>query len=97
LAAIALANSRFLDLLNEKTASLELALSEVKTLQGLLPLCSRCRKVRDDEGLWTRLDAYLSTHMDAHFTHGLCPDCTRELYPEYGDAVIERINSRQEG
>jgi len=90
LAAIALSNSRYLDLLNEKTTSLERALSEVKTLRGLLPICARCKKVRNDEGLWTKLEAYLSTHTDARFSHGLCPDCMKELYPEYADAVLDQ-------
>jgi GAF domain-containing protein len=93
LAAVALANSRYLDLLNEKTVSLERALSEVKTLRSLLPICANCRKVRDDEGLWSQLDAYLSSHTDTRFSHGLCPDCMRKLYPEYADSVIERLNS----
>lgn len=93
LAAIALANSRYLDLLNEKTVSLESALSEVKTLRSLLPICANCRKVRDDEGLWTQLDAYLSIHTDTRFSHGLCPDCMRKMYPDYADSVIERLNS----
>ena len=92
LAAIALSNSRYLDLLNEKTTSLERALSEVKTLRGLLPICARCKKVRNDEGLWTQLEAYLSTHTDARFSHGLCPDCMKELYPEYADAVLDQLN-----
>jgi GAF domain-containing protein len=88
LAAVALANSRYLDLLNEKTASLERALAEIKTLRGLLPICSQCRKVRDDAGLWQRLEAYLEQHTDTRFTHGLCPDCIRELYPDEADAIL---------
>lgn len=82
LAAIALANSRYLELLQEKTSSLELALSEVKTLRGLLPICCACKKIRDDEGLWTRIEAYLTERADVQFTHGLCPDCIERLYPE---------------
>lgn len=93
LAAVALANSRYIDLLNEKTVSLERALSEVKTLRGLLPICAHCRKVRDDEGLWTALDAYLSSHTDTRFSHGLCPDCMRKLYPEYADSIIKKQNA----
>ncbi len=88
LAAIALANSRYLDLLNEKTVSLERALAEIKTLRGLLPICSQCRKVRDDAGLWQRLEGYLEQHTDTRFTHGLCPDCIRELYPDEADAIL---------
>ena len=93
LAAIALANSRYLDLVKEKTASLERALEEVRTLKSLLPMCSHCRKVRDDDGLWTRLESYLSSHTDTQFTHGLCPDCIRELYPEEADAIIAEMNA----
>jgi GAF domain-containing protein len=91
LAAIALANSRHLDLLNEKSLSLERALLEIKTLRSILPMCSHCRKVRDDEGVWSRLEAYVSTHTDTRFSHGLCPDCMRELYPEHADKIIEGL------
>jgi len=97
LAAIALANSRYLELLNEKTQSLEHALSEVKTLRSLLPMCSHCRKVRDDAGLWSRLEAYVSAHTDTRFTHGLCPDCLKELYPEFADSITEELNSPDKG
>ena len=82
LAAIALANSRSLDLLNEKNHELERALAEIKTLRSILPICANCKQVRDEEGLWSRLETYVSTHTDTHFTHGLCPDCIQKLYPE---------------
>jgi hypothetical protein len=59
------------------------ALSKVKTLTGLLPICSSCRKIRDDEGYWTSVEAYILLHSDAQFTHGICPDCARKLYPGY--------------
>ena len=93
LAAIALANSRNLDLLKEKNHALEQALSEVKTLRSILPICSHCRKVRDDTGVWKRLEAYVSAYTDTRFSHGLCPDCLRKLYPEYADEIIEQLNS----
>jgi len=93
LAAIALSSSRYLDLLNEKTLSLERALSEVKTLRGLLPICANCKKVRNDEGLWTQLEAYLSTHTDTRFSHGLCPDCMKKLYPDYAETVLNRLKT----
>ena len=88
LAAIALLNSRHIDLLNERTASLERALAEVRTLQGLLPICTKCKNIRDDAGLWTRIDTYLTEHADIHFSHGLCPECLRELYPEEAAALL---------
>ncbi|MBU1050673.1 GAF domain-containing protein [Candidatus Bipolaricaulota bacterium] len=93
LAAIALMNSRYLDAINQKTASLEKALAEVKTLRSLLPMCSHCRKVRDDDGLWSRLDKYILQHSGTQFTHGLCPDCIRELYPDEADSILTQMNS----
>lgn len=59
----------------EKTAALEKSLAEIKTLQGFLPICACCKKIRDDYGLWTRVEEYISTHADVEFSHGLCPDC----------------------
>ena len=61
-------------------AELQAALSEVKSLSGLLPICSSCKKVRDDEGYWSRLETYISHHSGAEFSHGLCPACMEKLY-----------------
>jgi transcriptional regulator with GAF, ATPase, and Fis domain len=97
LAAIALMKSRHIDMLNEKTRSLERALAQVKTLHGLLPICSSCKKIRDDAGFWTRVESYLSKHTDAQFSHGLCPDCLREMYPEYAEGIIEQLNPPDKG
>jgi GAF domain-containing protein len=58
---------------------LRLALREVNTLSGLLPICASCKSVRDDQGYWHRVESYLHTHSDLEFTHGLCPRCAREL------------------
>lgn len=74
-AAIALHNSRTLDTLRETVRDLEAALREVKTLRGIIPICAKCKKIRDDKGYWQQLEAYFQTHMDADFSHGLCPDC----------------------
>jgi PAS domain S-box-containing protein len=62
---------------------LQKALTEVKTLTGLLPICANCKKIRDDQGYWNRIESYLSTRVDVQFTHGVCPDCMKELYPQY--------------
>lgn len=59
------------------------ALLEVKTLSGLLPICSTCKKIRDDSGYWNNLETYISSHSDAEFSHGICPECARKLYPDY--------------
>jgi len=58
---------------------LRLALREVNTLSGLLPICASCKSVRDDQGYWHRVETYLHTHSDLEFTHGLCPKCADEL------------------
>ena len=63
------------------TTDLKTALDYVKQLQGMLPICSSCKKIRDDRGYWNRIGSYLSAHSDVEFTHGLCPDCAKALYP----------------
>jgi hypothetical protein len=68
-------------------------LAELRTLRGLLPICSNCKSVRDDEGLWTQIELYVSAHSDASFTHSLCPDCVRKLYPDYADAALASLKS----
>lgn len=57
------------------------ALSKVKTLSGLLPICSACKKIRDDKGYWNQIEAYISNYSDAEFSHSICPDCAQKLYP----------------
>ncbi len=66
---------------DEVIAKLQTALAEVKTLKQLLPICSHCKKVRDDQGYWNRLDSYIEKHTDTRFTHGICSECTDTLYP----------------
>lgn len=65
----------------EKT-KLEQALAEVKKLSGLLPICSYCKKIRDDRGYWNSIEAYISAHSDAHFSHGICKECRKKHFPE---------------
>jgi hypothetical protein len=62
------------------------ALSQVKTLNGLLPICSMCKKIRDDKGYWQQVESYIQKHTDATFTHGVCPDCFPKLYPDFDSA-----------
>jgi len=64
----------------ELTTELEHALSQVKTLQGLLPICASCKRVRDDEGYWNKIDEYITTHTAVDFSHGICPDCAAADY-----------------
>jgi len=64
-------------------AQLQKALAEVKRLSGLLPICSGCKKIRNDsDNTWQDIEDYIATHSDADFTHGICPECARRLYPE---------------
>lgn len=65
---------------------LEDALAEIKTLRGILPICSSCKKIRDDEGYWNQLEIYIQEHSEVEFSHSLCPECAKTLYPEiFGD------------
>ena len=68
--------------LAKKNASLEAALARIKRLEGLLPICMHCHKIRDEKETWQRLESYLSEHSDADFTHGVCPECEAKFYPE---------------
>ena len=76
----------------EEKANLEQALTQIKTLRGLLPICANCKKVRDDQGYWKQIESYLHEHSNAKFSHGICPDCAKELYPNikiYDDSGAE--------
>ncbi|HTK95103.1 MAG TPA: PAS domain S-box protein [Terriglobales bacterium] len=64
-------------------AELQEALGRVKTLTGLLPICSSCKKIRDDRGQWNHVEAYIRDRSDANFSHGICPDCAHRLYPDH--------------
>jgi hypothetical protein len=64
---------------------LQEALANVKTLSGLIPICSACKKIRDDQGYWQQVEDYVREHSQAIFSHGLCGECARRLYPEYAD------------
>lgn len=88
LAAIALQNSRNLDERNEAfrqreevIVELQQALEHVKVLSGLLPICSHCKKIRDDKGYWNQIDTYIQEHSDARFSHGICRECAQKHYP----------------
>ncbi len=61
---------------------LQEALNKVKTLSGLLPICASCNKVRDDSGYWNQIEVYIRDHSEADFSHSICPDCAKELYPD---------------
>jgi hypothetical protein len=58
------------------------ALSKIKMLSGMLPICSYCKKIRDDQGYWSQIESYISHHSEAEFTHGMCPDCAAKLFSD---------------
>ena len=66
-------------------AELKNALDKINTLNGMLPICSKCKKIRDDKGYWSQVEDYIRSHSKAEFSHGICPDCARDLYPEVFD------------
>lgn len=67
--------------LSKRTRKLEKALSEIKTLKGLLPICAACKKVRDDRGYWEQIEVYVQARSEAEFSHSICPECAEKLYP----------------
>ncbi len=66
---------------------LQSALAEVKTLKGIVPICSGCKKIRDDEGFWQQVETYVQKHTDAKFSHGFCPDCVEKYYPSHAEQI----------
>lgn len=64
---------------------LQQAISRVKLLSGLLPICASCKKIRDDKGYWNQIESYIRDHSEAEFSHGICPECAKKLYPELFD------------
>jgi len=87
--------------MEELVVQLREAMASVKTLSGLLPICSGCKKIRDDGGYWEQVETYVSSHSEATFTHSLCPDCLKQLYPEQYERLkrkgLVRYVPRKEG
>jgi hypothetical protein len=61
----------------------EKALEDIRILRGLLPICASCKKIRDDQGYWIQMEAYIRDHSEAEFSHGMCQECAKKLYPEF--------------
>ena len=81
--ALIIENARLYELAQERADRLEKAQKEIKMLRGIIPICTSCKKIRNDEGFWQQVETYISQHSEAKFSHGLCPDCMKKLYPEY--------------
>jgi methyl-accepting chemotaxis protein len=84
LAELRVARDGLQGLVEERTRELERAAERVQVLRGLLPVCSSCKKIRDDQGYWRQVEQFVAAHLDARVTHGICPDCAVKLY---GDAA----------
>jgi PleD family two-component response regulator len=69
--------------LHRTLKELQDALKDIRTLSGLIPICASCKKIRDDKGYWSQVEEYIEERSDAQFSHGICPKCRDELYPEY--------------
>lgn len=70
------------DSLSVKIEELGQALEQVRMLRGIIPICASCKKIRDDKGFWNQVEAYVQTHSEAEFSHSICPECMRTLYPD---------------
>lgn len=79
--------------LQRKLNDLQRALMEITTLSGLLPICPKCKKIRDDKGYWNQIESYMRKHSSAQFSHGICPECAREHFAGYGFA-LNRLEDR---
>ncbi len=82
-AAVAIENARLYEEAERLIAELREALANIKTLKGLVPICASCKKIRTDEGFWQQVEVYIRDHSEIEFSHGLCPDCLKKLYPEF--------------
>lgn len=76
--------------LNQKLTELNQALDQVKTLKGILPICMSCKKIRDDQGYWEQVEVYVRDHTEAEFSHGICPSCINELYPDLASGLTKK-------
>ena len=83
--------------LADRVRELETAMTRVKQLHGLLPICSYCKKIRDDRNYWQRVEEYVSAHSDAQFSHGICPECYETMVAPQLGAMREARTERDQG
>ena len=74
---------------------LQAALAKVKQLSGLLPICANCKRIRNDEGYWKQIEAFIASHSEATFSHGICPECLHQLYPDQEQRIFEGIERKE--
>jgi len=80
----------------ELILNLQKASTEVKTLSGMMPICAWCKKIRNDEGYWQKIEAYITSHSDLDFTHRICNDCAKKEYPEFYSKSKEATNNEKQ-
>ncbi len=74
-----------------KVEELHKALEDIKTLRGIIPICANCKKIRDDKGYWNQVEVYVRKHSEAEFSHGICPDCAKKLYPDLYPKIANEL------
>lgn len=79
-------------LLGKTNLELESSLAEIKKLRDIIPICANCKKIRADDGYWEQVESYIEQHTGSRFSHGICPDCVRKLYPELADELLSRTS-----
>lgn len=82
-------------LLSGTREKLQASRREAKQLSSLLPICAECKKIRDDRGQWHEVEAYIRDHSDTSFSHGICPECTKKLYPEYSEELLKKWGEKR--
>lgn len=85
---IGIENRELAEKLNLRNEELQASIKKVTVLSGMLPICANCKKIRDDQGYYQQIEHYITEHSEAEFTHGICPDCAKELYPEINSPDI---------
>ncbi|MDZ7698135.1 MAG: MASE3 domain-containing protein [Deltaproteobacteria bacterium] len=78
-------------------AKLQDALFQVRKLSGMLPICASCKKIRDDKGYWEQVESYITKHSEVRFSHGVCPECAKKLYPEFYDDMFPKGEEPEDG
>ena len=91
--AVKKANLKLEQRVAERTKELMEALDNVQVLSGLIPICANCKHVRDDKGYWQRVEDYIAQRSEAQFSHSICPECIKKLYPEFAQSVLSDENS----
>lgn len=76
-------------------SELQESLAKVKQLSGLIPICASCKKIREDRNYWTAVEAYVASHSEAKFSHTVCPDCLRKLYPDFAEEILSEMATRE--